>query len=270
MMKQEFLQPVWHYSTHSDPLTNIDNLHLVLWDKGLCITGYDITGTVLSVKVFAFGKPWDTDQVEAIFINEPLVAGPQPVTHIWIADERNFLVPDALFSPEAAPGWLQQFHFVEASESVLYSTVETPVQARVAFPVNNKLGAIFNKYFQEALLNAVTSPALQKTAVKERKFHADVICLAKTVILSMFKDGQLINHQVSSFDAVEDIVYKIGSAVTGPVPKAEDITVQLSGYTPDMPEMAKELQAYFPHAVVPATEAEASFIFLNRLLSCVS
>ncbi|PSK91920.1 DUF3822 family protein [Taibaiella chishuiensis] len=269
-MKQEFLQPVWNYNTHTDPLTNIHTLHLVLWDKGLCIAGYDIACTPLSVKVFSFAKAWDTDQVEAIFVNEPLVAGPQPVTHIWIADERNFLVPEALFSTETAALWMQQFHFVESSESVLYSTVAAPLPARVAFPVSNKLGAMFNKYFQEAALNAVTGPALQAPAPNGQSYHADIICLAGTMILSMYHKGTLINHQVCTFDSVEDIVCKIGGATAGAVPKAEDVAVHLSGYAPAISAIGSELQAYFPHAHIPGADADASFLFLNRLLSCVS
>ncbi len=269
-MKQEFLLPVWNYNTHTDPLTNIHTLHLVLWNKGLCIAGYDIECTVLAVKVFSFAKAWDTDQVEAIFVNEPMVAGPQPVTHIWIADERNFLIPDALFNQETAPGWMQQFHFVETSESVLYSAVASPVPAQVAFPVGNKLGAMFNKYFQEAVVNAITAPALLAPAGKGQAYLADVICLAGTTILSMYRKGQLVNHQVSTFDSVEDMVYKIGAATAGTVPKAEEIAVHLSGYAPAITEIGETLKAYFPHAQVPGTEAEASFLFLNRLLSCVS
>jgi hypothetical protein len=269
-MKQEYLQPVWNYNTHEDPLTNIHNLHLILWSKGLCIAGYDIACTVLSIKVFTFEKTWDTDLIESIFINEPLVAGPQPVTHIWIADERNFLIPDALFNAETAPEWLQQFHFVEATESVLYSTIEQPVMAQTAFPVNNKLGAIFNKYFQEAKVNSITAPALHIAVQPDRKYYADIICLSKTMILTIFNKGQLINHQVTAYDAVEDIIYKTASIITGLGAGPDEVSVHLSGYAAAITEMGKELQHYFPNTLVPGSEADASFLFLNRLLSCAS
>ena len=269
-MKQEFLQPVWNYNTHEDPLTNIHTLHLVLWNKGLCIAGYDIACTVLSIKVFTFEKAWDTDLVESIFINEPLVAGPQPVTHIWIADERNFLIPDALFTTETAPEWLQQFHFVETTESVLYSIVAQPVMAQAAFPVNNKLGAIFNKYFQEAVVNSITAPALLVAAQQDQKYYADIICLSKTMILTLFKEGKLINHQVAAYDAIEDIIYKTGSMITGLGADQDEVSVHLSGYAANIADMGKELQHYFPNTLVPGSEADASFLFLNRLLSCVS
>ncbi len=269
MMKQEFLQPVWNYNTHDDPLTNIHTLHLILWNKGLCIAGYDIERTVLSIKVFAFEKTWDTEQIETIFINEPLVAGPQPVTHIWIADERNFLIPDALFDQETAAEWLQQFHFVEAAESILYSIIQKPEPAQAAFPVNNKLGAIFNKYFQEAEINAITAPALQPAVTTDRKYYADIICLSKTLILTIFHESNLVNHQVTTFDSAEDIVFKIGAATAATAPAAGDIAIHLSGYTPGITDIGVELHRYFPQALIPGSEADASFLFLNRLLSCV-
>lgn len=270
MMKQEFLHPVWNYNTHEDPLTNIHTLHLILWNKGLCIAGYDIARTVLSIKVFAFEKAWDTEQIETIFINEPLVAGPQPVTHIWIADERNFLIPDALFNQEVAPEWLQQFHFVETAESILYSTVQQPIMAQVAFPVNNKLGAIFNKYFQEAEVNSITAPALLVASLGTQQYYADIICLSKTLILTIFQNGQLVSHQVSTYDSAEDIVYKIGAVTAAQAPAAKEVAIHLSGHATGITEMGKELNNYFPNALVPGSEADASFLFLNRLLSCVS
>lgn len=269
-MKQEFLQPVWNYNTHEDPLTNIHTLHLVLWNKGLCIAGYDIERTVLSIKVFGFEKTWDTEQIEAIFVNEPLVAGPQPVTHIWIADERNFLIPDALFNQEAAAEWLQQFHFVETAESILYSTIQQPIMAQAAFPVNNKLGAIFNKYFQEAEVNAISAAALLVAAPGTRKYYADIICINKTLVLTIFEKGVLVNHQVSVYDSLEDILYKIGAVTAEQAPGSEEVDIHLSGYATTIREMGQELLTYFPHALVPGSEADASFLFLNRLLLCVS
>lgn len=267
LIKHEILQPVQHFNMHDDPLTNIETLHLVIWDKGLCIAGYDLEGNVLTTKVYNFAA-WDIGAIESVFINEPLVAGPQPVTHIWIAEERNITVPQHLYQTAAAEEWLRKFHFVEAGETVHSTTISQHLQATVVYPLADKLEVLIHKYFAEGRTDAISgmllcqeSPAGQDTA--------DITFLDKKVVLTVRSNGKLLNHQITEAGDINNVVYKIAVICGANGLKQDELRVSLSGLC-ITEETITELRSFFPKMNVPGSEQFSSFTLLSKLISCAS
>jgi hypothetical protein len=267
LIKHEIPQPVQHFTMHDDPLTNIETLHLVIWDKGLCIAGYDHYGNVLTTKVYSYAA-WDIAAIESIFINEPLVAGPQPVTHIWIAEERNIIVPQHLYQAEAAGEWLRKFHFIEAGETVHDTTITQHLQATVVYPLLDKLQALLHKYFAEGKTEAISGMILCQEATTEYN-TADITFLDKKVVLTVRNHGKLVTHQITEPGNMDNLAYKIALICQECDIKQGQLRVSLSGLclTDDN---VNELKAFFPNMTVADSEQSSSFILLSKLISCAS
>ena len=264
-MKHEILQPVRHFNMHDDPLTNIETIQLVLWEKGLCIAGFDAEGNVLTTKVYNANN-WNIGTAESIFINEPLVAGHQHITHIWIAEERNLIVPAILFEPDAASLWLKQLHLVEEGETILHSKIERTLGAVVSFPVANRLIDMLYKYFGEGRISALSSALLCQEAATTGD-ALDITILDQTALFSIYQNGKLLNHQViDDFDS-NNLVYTIASISTDNGMEQEQLKVNLSGLC-ITESLALELKSFFPKISVPGSEQFSSFTFLSKLISC--
>lgn len=251
---------------HDDPLTNIETLHLVVWDKGLCIAGYDKNSNVLTAKVYHYAS-WNMAAIESIFINEPLVAGPQPVIRIWIADERTMIVPRSLYEKEAAASWLRHFHFIEAGEQVRATPVVQVLAATVSYPVQEKLAQLVQKYFAEGHIEALSGAILcQETAQQD---YADLVFLDSLVLLSVYSDGRLLLHQVMEMSDVHNLVYRLALICQEHSFQQEELRVSVSGLCLS-DAVLDELRHFFPRITVPGSEQFASFTLLSKLISCAS
>jgi hypothetical protein len=267
LLKHEILQPVQHFNMHDDPLTNIETLHLVIWDKGLCVAGYDLQGNVLTAKVYSFTH-WNIAAIESVFVNEPLVAGPQPVTHIWIAEERNLIVPQHLYTLDAAVLWLHQFQFIEAGETIHATMVRQQLQATVVYPLQDKLHSLLQKYFAEGKTDAISGMILcQETLIGHDT--ADITFLDKKVVLTIRCKGKLVTHQVTEVTNMNNLVYRIASICQEHGIKQDELKVSLSGLC-ITDETIAELKSFFPKMAVPGSEQFSSFTLLSKLISCVS
>jgi hypothetical protein len=267
LIKHDILQPVRHFNMHDDPLTNIETLHIVLWDKGLCIAGYDQGGNVLTAKVYAYAH-WDIAAIESVFINEPLVAGPQPVTHIWLADERTMIIPKHLYEQQAAGAWLRRFHFIEPGEQVRATEAGQGLAAVISYPVAEKLFLLTQKYFTEGKVEALSGIIPGQDTV-HGKDSADLIFLGETVLLTVYKQGNLQLHQVTAAAPVNNLVYKIGSICRELGIPQEELQATVSGLCV-AEELLTELKCFFPKAVIPGSEQFSSFTLLSKLISCAS
>jgi hypothetical protein len=263
LMRDERQQPVQHFNMHDDPLTNIETLHLLIWGQGLCIAGYGPDESVLTTKVYVFPKD-DMHAVESIFMNEPLVAGPQPVTRIWIADERIMIVPQHLFNEEAAADWLDRFHFVSHNESIQSTTLKQPIS--IVYPISNDLSALLRKYFPDSKVNALSGVLLQQEISSEND-TLELIFLKETIALTLRKKGKLISHQIEACTAIHNLVYKIASVSKDHEITQEHLKVAVSGLCIDENSI-NELRAFYPKMTVPGTAQFSSFTLLSKLIAC--
>jgi len=266
LIREERLQPVQHFNMHDDPLTNIETLHVLIWDQGLSIAGYDADCNVLTAKVYTFAKG-DSHAVVSIFMNEPLVAGPQPVTHIWIAESRNILIPQHLFHEDAAGLWLEKFHFIAPDEIIRTTTIKQPALS-IAYPVSNDLIVLLQKNFPEGKIESLSGMLLQQNIAADSN-AADIVFMNETAALTIYQKGKLIAHHIVTFEDINNLVYKIASICRDYSIKQEDLKVSISGFC-IAESTANELKAFYPKMTIPGSEQFSSFTLLSKLITCAS
>lgn len=265
LIREEKLQPVQHFNMHDDPLTNIETLHLLIWEQGLCIAGYGLNGNVLTTKVYLFPKD-DIHAIESIFMNEPLVAGPQPITHIWIAESRNMVIPQHLFNEEAAKIWLNKFHFITPDESIRTTTVKQPEALSIAYPVSNDLVTKLNAYFPEGKIDSISGMILQQS-ISTDSDTAEILFLNETVALTIRQKGKLISHQIGLMEDINNLIYKIASICQDYKIEQDDLKVSIAGLCVT-DDVANVLKSFYPKMTVPGSEQFSSFTLLSKLIAC--
>lgn len=198
-------------------------------------------------------------------MNEPLVAGPQPVTHIWIAESRHMLIPQHLFNEDAAALWLEKFHFIVPNESIQFTTVKQAAIS-IAYPVSNDLIALLKKNFPEGKIESLSGMLIQQSAPTDGN-TADIVFMNETVALTIHQKGKLISHQIITVEDIHNLIYKIASICQDYNIKQEDLKVSISGFC-ITEATSNELKAFYPKMTIPGSEQFSSFTLLSKLITC--
>jgi hypothetical protein len=201
-----------------------------------------------------------------LFENDPLFAGPQPISRIWLAEARNILVPQSLYEENEAGEWLGKFHFLEADEQLMHISLQPHQDIQMVFPIKNALNALFEQYLPEASINVLSRVAMQHTEVKGP--FLEIINLPKMILLSLREGQRFLLHQVYAYEHTENVVYRIAVILEEKGLAQDQVGVSLTGIAPFWNNLNTELPLYL-RAISPLEDTTAiSLTFLNKLFSC--
>lgn len=264
-MKHELPEAEWYFAKVEDHLSLIKHVRMVIWSKGICLGGYDEHNRALTGKVFLWSDEWNTDRLTQIFENEPMVAGPQPITHIWISTEQQLQVPAPLFDLEKAGSWLQQFHFIEADYSIYENTpVKTKSAPRIVYAAPGNVLYKLDRFFPEARIDILSS-ALIHSLLQEQEDKLLLSLLNQTVSVTWVQQQQLKYFQLFPYQSCEDILYKLTQITQQLGADLQQLPVSYQGVVPT--EISRELPAYLKGAKIYDQE-HLLFTFLNQLAPC--
>lgn len=266
MTELETKEPVWQYEAEDNALVDMDKLHLIVWPDGLCITGFDQDGTPLKIKTFLFRENWDTGFMQHLFENDPLFAGPQPISRVWLAEARNILVPGPLYEENEAGEWLGKFHFLEAGESLMHISMQPHQDIQMIFPVKDALKALFDQYLPEARISALSLVAMQQPETGGP--FLEIINLPKMILLSLRENQRFLLHQIYPYENAENVVYKVALILEEKGLAQDQVRLSLAGIAPFWNNLNTELPLYFDAAGKLEDTTAVSLTFLKKLFSC--
>jgi|GEM_PF-818855 len=260
-------EPVWQYEAEENAITTILEMQLLLWQKGMCVAGYNAEGIPQKVKTFFFPKDWDLEFMEHIFVNDPLFAGEEPFTQIWLAEERIILVPEQLYVKDYADEWFRKFHFLDADELLFHDDLNPALDAQIIFPIPENLKELLHQYMKDAQLNALSKIALSLSSETQGNL-IKIINLPKVVLLSLQENGKNILHQVCCYENAENIIYKIAVILQEKDLTQDEIKISISGIAPFYNNILDELRNFFPIIDPFENTTAASLDFLKKLYLC--
>jgi len=263
----ETIEPVWKFQAEADPIVEVTSFQLLLWPEGVTIVGYSGEGHAIDVRTFLFLKRWDIDFLEYLINNDAAFAGPQPIRKIWLADERNLLIPANLAGDDHSESWFRKFHFLEAEEQLTHLNMSPHLEADLTFPIHDKLRELLEKYLPEARINALSYYALAELDPSTAPVLR-ILSLPKFVFFTLQQNGKFLLHQLYPYEQADNIVYKIALLLQEKDIPQDHIGISLQGIAPFWHNLHTELPAFFPEMnAIPDTTA-TSLTFLNNLYQC--
>lgn len=263
-MKLDNVSPQWVYNTDGEALSEMTNVQLLLWSRGLCISGHDNDGNTMIAKAYAFEKRMAEEVLNAVFMNEPLLAGPQPINKIWIAAQRSMMVPSALYQQELADNWLKQVYFIEQDEDIIHHNISSP-EAIALFPLKQNLSTALAQFFPEGKIKMFLNKNID-CGSNELPFNAHVVILGNTAMLTLEEKGKLLSQQLFEYETIDNITYKIALAAQERGYSQTETAVFISGVLADVVAFSNEMKASYEHTQL--CEETESLTFLTRLSQC--
>lgn len=252
----------WKTEIHEGGLSEIKHIHLILWNTGICIAGYNKEQKFVYAQANIFKEKWAFQNIEHFVENTPLLSGAEPVAHIWIADERNILVPKKLFNQNEAELWLEKLHFIDQQELITFNYVTHP-SVYIVFPVHQKIMALINDYYPDALIEFLGGNFWHN---KHKVANVSLTVLDNYAIVSLFKNQALKNHIQFNFDTIEDIVHKIGSLALHYDIQQDNIVLDTKGIGNNYPALKEELQLYFNLSQSTSIAEDGNLLFQSLVL----
>ncbi len=231
----------WKTEIQENGFSEIKNIQLILWNTGICLAGYNKEQKFVYAQADFFKEKWSIKSLQHFIENTPLLSGTEPITHIWIAEERNLLVPKKLFNQNEAENWLQKLHFIDEREQINFNYIATPPSYTV-YPIHSKVIAIFNDYYPDAQIEFLGA-AFWKG--KNKNANISLVLLNDYAIISAFKSQGLQNHLQFNFENADDIVYKIGSVANHCDIIQDNILLNISGIGENYTKLKDELNYFF-------------------------
>lgn len=260
--------PTWEYEAEENAITAITEMQLLLWQKGMCIVGFDKDGIPQKIKTFFFPEAWDLNFMEYIFINDPMFAGEEAFSKVWLTEERIILVPEQLYVKDYADEWFRKFHFLEADEVLFHDNMSPALDAQIIFPIPEKLKELLYQYLKEDIsMNALSKVALNSSNNDKGNF-VKIINLPKVVLLCLQENGKNILHQVSNYENAENIIYKIAIILQEKDLNQDEVQIIISGIAPFYNNILEELQSFFTIQKPFGDTTSATLDFLKKLFIC--
>ena len=263
----EGLIPVWNFETHEDVLVEVDSFQMILWKDGLSVFGYCKNGNVLKVITYLFDQEWDVAALETIFENHPIFASNEPFTNIWLAEERNIIIPEHLFEKGYADEWIRKFHHLDLKETLISVHLDPYLKAFFVFPILDEVHTLLKEHFENSKINTLSKLALA-TPEDTKQTLVKIINLPKLALISFIHEGKFILHQSTSYEKTEDIIYKIALILQEKGISQDQINLSLEGIAPFWNNLIDDLKDFFPLKIGNQESKNLTLDFLNSLYKC--
>lgn len=262
--------PVWQYESEALPLSEAHHFQLILWKYGLSYAGFTSAGIPVIAATFLFETEWDVLRVKAILIDEPVFAGPQPIKTIWMAEERQMLIPAPFFKDNFADTWLRTFHFIEPSESLIHRPLAPALDAFAIFPVKEALLELIREYLPEAKIRPLSLTAFSGEKQASLPARIRLINLPKLVLWSFVTNNQFQHHQISPAEEPENVLYTLGLYLQDNQHAQQAVAIDIEGIAPFWKNLHRSVGDYFPQFRPEEDTTVTSLEFYKKLFTCAS
>ncbi len=205
-------EQIYKVHTGNDLINSVARINIILMPRAICIAGFSDRGDLLMVKYNDYKRdlpPWIIDFYEHQFLNEEMLGAPHKVTSVFVAGEKNLVVPEVLHKQQEADKWLRQIHFVEANEVVNQHHLRED-KAFYIYAWPSAMKSLINRYFTKAK----TLPFATYQFYKPFKAECALQCSLTNgvVYATLYKDRELTWHQAFDFSTAEDVAYQVKHA----------------------------------------------------------
>ncbi|MCB0696847.1 MAG: DUF3822 family protein, partial [Chitinophagaceae bacterium] len=182
---------------------------IVLMPRAVSVAGFSDRGDLLMIKNNEYKKTlpqWIIDFFEHQFLNDQMLSAPHKVTSVFVATDKNLLVPETLYKPHDAEAWLKKLHYVESNEIVTtHHLREDKAYYLYAWP--SAIKSLINRYFTKSKILPFSTYQFYKPFKAECSLQ--MALTSDRAFATLYKNRELTWHQVFNYKSSEDIAYQV-------------------------------------------------------------
>ena len=206
-------EQIYKVHTGEGLINSVARINIVLMPRAICVAGFSDRGDLLMIKYNDYKRelpPWIIDFYEHQFLNEQMLGAPHKVTSVFIASEKNMVVPEVLHKQQESSEWLRKIHFVEGNEVINdHHLREDKAFYVYAWPSAAK--SLVNRYFTKARVIPFATYQFYKPFKAESALQCGLT--NGYAFATLYKDRELTWHQSFEFSNAEDVAYQIKLAM---------------------------------------------------------
>ena len=246
----------------------------VLVQRGVYIAGFSITKELLTIHYSEYSSTrpvWELDFFEQLFATEPLLAVREKVKGVFLAGDKNLVVPDELYAAAEAEAWLRKIHFVERSDRVAVFPMENDkAQLVQAFPLN--IVELVKINFKKA--SVLPLQEYQMEYENAQSLHLQCFFTRDQVVATLHNYSQLLWYQVFDYACAEDIAYAIKNLCKENYIDPVKLHIACTAVSGSEYDVINELTRYFPsvksgNGLTIHSRWDPAICLANQLLACV-
>ena len=239
-------EQIYKVHTGTNLVAQIARVNIILMPRGMTVAGFSDRGDLLMIKNNDYKRalpPWIIDFFEHQFLNEEMLSAPHKVTAVFIANDKNLLVPDTLYKGQDAEAWLRKLYYIEANEVVNTHQMRED-QAFYLYAWPSAIKSLINRYFTKAQVFPFSIYQFHKPFKAECNLQCALT--ADKAFATLYKDRHLHWHQAFSYKSAEDIVYQIKHAISEYGLSETPVHIQCTVANKNLAPHITELLQFFP------------------------
>lgn len=268
-------EQIYKLNNDDNLISQIAKIVIVLMPRAVSVAGFGSRGDLLMLKNNEYKKAlpqWIIDFYEHQFLNDQMLSAPHKVTSVFVAGDKNLLVPETLYKPHDAEAWLKKMHFVESNEVVnTHHLREDKAYYLYAWP--SAIKSLVNRYFTKTKILPFSAYQFYKPFKAECAMQLSLT--SDKVYATLYKNRELHWHQVFSYKSSEDVVYQLKHAAKEYDVDTATMNIQCTVANKNLTEHVKEMLQFFPGlkdgtgTVVSSERSWMSNIYLiQQLYAC--
>ena len=209
VLNQSLSQQEYNIHPGDTLLDQVERVVCVLFPRGMIAAGFSDRGDMLMIRYSDYKKElptWIIDFYEHQFLNEDLLAMPNKVIAVYIATDKNLIVPDGIFNESEAAIWLSKIHHIETNELVSEFYLRDAI-AHYLYAWPSGVQNLITRYFQSAVILPFASYQFHKPY--QSRCLLQCCITMNQVYATLYNEDELVWHQVFNYENAEDIAYHI-------------------------------------------------------------
>ncbi len=239
-------EQVWNVREDDSVSSSVGMVICVLLQRGMLAAGFGLNKELLTLHYTGYNKNkpvWEINFFEHLFSQEPLLAVREKVKGVFVCNNKNLIVPDALYEEAAAKEWLRKIHFIERKDVIdTYTLEEDKAKYLLGLPVY--ISELIKINFKKAAV--LPLPIYQFRSANKQSLYLQCCVTGEQVCATLHNYSQLLWHKVFDYTSSEDIAFEIRQLCQENNISPSKISMRCNAVSAAEYDVVCDLSQYFP------------------------
>jgi hypothetical protein len=268
-------EQVWNVREDESVTSGVAMVICVLLQRGMLAAGFGLNKELLTMHYTGYNKNkpvWEINFFEHLFGQEPLLAVREKVKGVFICNNKQLVIPDALYEANAAKDWLKHLYFIERKDVIdTYNLDDDKARYVMGLPVY--ISELIKINFKKATV--LPMPIYQFRNANKQSLYLQCCVTGEEVCATLHNYSQLLWHKVFDYTTAEDIAFEIRQLCQENNISPSKISLRCNAVSAAEYDVVCDLSQYFPgirggNGRNIATRWDPAIFLAQQLFTCVS